>query len=52
MKQTLMVKLKTSKEQHQAILKTMHRFNEACNYIADTAFKIGTANKSEIQKVV
>ncbi len=52
MKQTLMVKLDTSKEQHSAILETMHRFNEACNYIADIAFKMGTANKREIQKVV
>ena len=52
MKQTLMVKLDTSKEQHQAILETMHRFNEACNYIADIAFKMGTANKIELQKVV
>lgn len=47
-----MVKLDTSKEQHQAILETMHRFNEACNYIADIAFKLGTANKIELQKVV
>jgi len=47
-----MVKLDTSKEQHQAILETMHRFNEACNYIADIAFKMGTANKIELQKVV
>lgn len=52
MKQTLMVKLDTSKEQHQAILETMHRFNEACNYITDIAFNMGTANKIEIQKVV
>jgi IS605 OrfB family transposase len=47
-----MVKLDTSKEQHSAILETMHRFNEACNYIAEIAFKMGTANKMEIQKVV
>jgi len=52
MKQTLMVKLDTSEEQHQAVLETMHKFNEACNYIADIAFKMGTANKREIQKVV
>jgi putative transposase len=47
-----MVKLDTNKEQHSAILETMHRFNEACNYIAEIAFKIGTANKRELQKVV
>ena len=47
-----MVKLDTSKEQHIALLETMHRFNEACNYIADIAFEMKTANKMEIQKVV
>jgi predicted transposase len=47
-----MVKLNTSREQHSAILETMYRFNEACNYIAEIAFKMGTANKMEIQKVV
>ena len=52
MKQTLMVKLDTNKEQHSAILETMHRFNEACNYIADIAFELKTANKRELQKVV
>jgi len=52
MKQTLMVKLDTTNEQHSAILETMHRFNEACNYIAEIAFRMGTANKIEIQKVV
>jgi IS605 OrfB family transposase len=30
----------------------MHRFNEACNYIADIAFGLKTANKIELQKVV
>ena len=52
MKQTLVVKLDTNKEQHSAILETMHRFNEACNYIADIAFELKTANKRELQKVV
>ena len=52
MLQTLMVKLDTSKEQHTALLNTMHRFNEACNYIADIAFNKRTANKIEIQKIV
>ena len=52
MKQTLMVKLDTNKEQHSAILETMRIFNDACNYIAEIAFKIGTANKRELQKIV
>lgn len=52
MLQTLMVKLDTSDKQHIALIETMHKFNEACNYIADIAFKKRTANKIEIQKVV
>lgn len=52
MKQTLMVKLDTSEEQHKALLETMHRFNEACNSIAETAFSIRSANKVRLQKIV
>lgn len=52
MKQTLMIKLDTSEEQHKTLLETMHRFNEACNYIANIAFEKKTANKIELQKVV
>ncbi len=47
-----MVKLDTDEEQHNALLETMHRFNEACNYIANIAFEKGTANKIELQKIV
>ena len=52
MLQTLMVKLDTSEEQHQALLETMHRFNEACNYISNIAFERKTANKFKLQKIV
>lgn len=52
MKQTLMVKLDTSKEQHKSLLETMHRFNEACNYIAETAYSIKSANKVKIQQLI
>lgn len=52
MLQTLMVKLNTSIEHNDALLETMHRFNEACNYIANIAFERKTANKIELQKVV
>jgi len=34
------------------LLDTMHRFNEACNAIAETAFAIHKANKVEIHKLV
>jgi len=39
MMQTLKVKLETTPEQADALLKTMHQFNSACNYVADIAFK-------------
>lgn len=47
-----MVKLNASIEHNDALLETMHRFNEACNYIANIAFERKTANKIELQKVV
>lgn len=50
MLKTLMVKLDPSEEQYQMLLDTMHRFNEACNYIAGVAFAIGKANKIEVHK--
>jgi len=52
MKQTLMVKLVPTTEQHSALMKTMQRFNEACNAIADVAFDLHTANKFQLQKVI
>ena len=52
MKQTLMVKLAPDREQYNALLQTMEKFNEACNFIADTAFELKTANKIRLQKVV
>jgi len=51
MKQTLMVKLAPTAEQHTALLQTMERFNEACNAIADVAFALGAANKFRLQKI-
>jgi IS605 OrfB family transposase len=52
MKQTLMVKLAPEAEQYDALLQTMERFNEACNYISQSAFALQTANKFRLQKVV
>ena len=45
-----MVKLTPDKEQYKSLLQTMERFNEACNYIAQTAFGLKTANKFSLQK--
>jgi len=47
-----MVKLDSSEEQHKILLETMHRFNEACNYISEIAFSIKSANKIKIQQIV
>ena len=48
MKQTLMVKLATGPEQYQALLQTMERFNEACNYISQLAFENHTASQVKL----
>ena len=52
MMQTLKVKLEPTQEQAQAIHETMHQFNAACNFVADKAFELHTANKIELQKIV
>ncbi len=52
MKQTMLLKLIPTGPQHQALLETMHAFNEACNYVASIAFAEKTANKFALQKLV
>src|SRR6184192_21192 len=52
MKQTMLLKLAPTEEQHQALLETMHTFNTAANYVAEIAFSEKTANKFELQKIV
>jgi len=52
MKLTLPVKLAPTPEQHQALLETMERFNEACNDISKVAYHKKTANKIRLQKIV
>src|SRR5215469_5279987 len=52
MKQTLLVKLAPTREQHAALLRTLEAFNAACTAIADVAFKHHMANKIELQKLV
>src|SRR5579859_5242346 len=52
MKQTMLLKLVPTTEQYQALLETMHVFNEAANYVAGVAFAEKTANKFELQKLV
>jgi IS605 OrfB family transposase len=52
MLQTLIVKLTPTREQHNILLETMHKFNEACNYIIEIAFNLKSANKFKLQAIV
>ena len=47
-----MVKLSPTQEQHNSLLETMHKFNEACDYIVDIAFSIRSASKFKLQTKV
>ena len=49
---TLLIKLQPTGDQMQALLRTMERFNAACDTIAITAFREHTANKIRLQKLV
>ena len=46
--QTLMVKLATDKPQFDALLQTMERFNEACNYISKLAYENRTSSQVKL----
>jgi putative transposase len=52
MKQTMLLKLAPTEDQHRALLDTMHAFNAASTYVAEIAFAEKTANKFELQKLV
>jgi len=49
---TVAVKLSPTREQHDSLLRTMERFNDACNYIAGIAFKQQLANKVRLHKLI
>jgi putative transposase len=51
MKQTMLLKLAPTEEQHHALLETMHAFNEAATYVVEIAFRAQTANKVALQKL-
>ncbi len=51
MKQTMLLKLAPSPEQSNALLETVHAFNDACNAIAEVAYAEQLANKFELQKL-
>jgi putative transposase len=50
MKQTMLLKLAPTTEQHQALLETMHAFNAGSDYVAEFAFSEKSANKFDLQK--
>src|SRR5260370_3602809 len=52
MKQTLLVKLAPTPDQHASLLRTLEAFNAACNAIGAAAFRERCANKIELQKLV
>ncbi len=52
MKQTLLVKLAPTPDQHAALVRTLEAFNAACNAIAVVAFAEKCANKLDLQKLV
>src|SRR6266567_2865323 len=52
MKQTMLLKLAPTNEQHQRLLDIMHAFNAAANYVASIAFAEQSANTFELQKLV
>jgi len=52
MKQTMHLKMTPTTEQAQALLDTMHTFNQAATYVATLAFAEKTADKFRLQKLV
>ena len=48
----MLLKLAPTEEQHQALLETMHVFNQAAHYVAEIAFEEKSANKFALQKLV
>jgi putative transposase len=52
MKQTIVLKLEPTAEQHAALLETVEAFNRGCQSVADVAFENRTANKIRLQPLV
>jgi len=52
MKQTMLLKLAPTEEQHHALLETMHAFNAGAKYVAGVTSAEKTANKFALQKLV
>ena len=52
MKQVIVLKLETTPQQHQALLKTVEAFNSGCDYVAGVAFAKRLPNKIALQPLV
>jgi len=52
MKQTLLVKLAPTPDQHDALLRTLEAFNATCNAIAAVALRERMASRIDLQKLV
>jgi len=52
MKQTMLLKLAPTHDQHQRLLDIMHAFNAAANYVASIAFVEQSANTFDLQTLV
>ena len=52
MKQTLVIKLAPTPEQHRALIKTMESFNRACNYASKIAFESKTFGQFYIHRLI
>lgn len=52
MKLSMKLKLLPDNTQHEALLATMERFNEACNYVSEIAFDKGVLTQVALQSIV
>jgi len=52
MNQTLIIKLDPDPGQYQSLLKTVERFNEACNHASNVAFNTGTFGQYHLHHAV
>lgn len=46
------VKLQTSKEEKEILLKTMKEFNEVCNGISESSFESGVFKQFDLHKIL
>jgi putative transposase len=51
MKLTLQIQLFPDKQQAEQLRSTIERFNQACSWLAERAFELGTANKIKLQQL-